>query len=217
SDINAWANLFEELLERLSVNVDTSQLFTTLFAEAMKADPDVGGLVNCNYFSGEPITGFEEGRPLFVRMPDSRLNLANFMRSQIYSALATLKIGMDILTEKEKVQVDYILGHGGFFKTEKVGQQMMADAINVPVSVMETASEGGPWGMALLATYTINKSEGQLLEEYLEKHVFVNEKTKIIQPTKEGMESFSSYMERYQSMLQVERAAIDHLKYDEEG
>src|SRR5699024_3241637 len=141
SDINAWVNMFSELLGLLDTNVDTGELFSILFNQAMQADADVGGLMNCNYYSGEPITSFEEGRPLFVRMPDSKLTLPNFMRSQIYSALATLKIGMDILTTEEKVQIDYVLGHGGFFKTEKIGQQLMADAIRVPVSVMNTAGE----------------------------------------------------------------------------
>jgi len=134
------------------------------------------------------------------------------MRSQIYSALATLKIGTDILTTEEKVQIDYVLGHGGFFKTEKIGQQLMADAIRVPVSVMNTAGEGGPWGMSLLAAYSVNKKERQSLEEYLEQEVFATEVTKMIEPTEEGMESFTTYMERYQSMLKIERVAIDSLK-----
>lgn len=212
SDINAWADLFAELSELLGTKVEMGELFTILFQQAMEADADVGGLVNCNYYSGEPITGFEEGRPLLVRMPDSKLTLPNFMRTQIYSALATLKIGMDILTKEEKVQVDYILGHGGFFKTEKVGQQLMAEAIGVPVSVMGTAGEGGPWGMALLAAYSLNKKEGQSLEEYLEQEVFATEETKTTEPTEDGMESFSRYMERYQSILKVERTAVDALK-----
>src|SRR5699024_6825666 len=180
--------------------------------QALKADADIGGLVNCNYFSGEPITSFEEGRPLFVRMADSKLTLPNFMRSQIYSALATLKIGMDLLIENENVQIDYILGHGGFFKTEKVGQQLMADAMKIPVSVMKTAGEGGPWGMALLAAYSINKIEGQSLEEYLEHIVFVTEEIETVEPTEKGMEDFSRYMERYESVLKVEQTAVDYLK-----
>lgn len=212
SDINAWADLFAELSALLGTKVEMKELFSILFKQAMVADADVGGLVSCNYYSGEPITQFEEGRPLLVRMPDSKLTLPNFMRTQIYSALATLKIGMDILTKEERVQVDYILGHGGFFKTEKVGQQLMADAIGVPVSVMGTASEGGPWGMALLAAYSVNKKEGQSLEEYLEQEVFATEKIKTIEPTVDGVNSFSNYMDRYQAVLSVERAAVDSLK-----
>lgn len=212
SDINAWANLFAELTEALGTKVDMEDLFTMLFQKAMEADSDVGGLVSCNYYSGEPITRFEEGRPLFVRMPDSKLTLPNFMRSQIYSSLATLKIGMDLLIKEEKVQVEYILGHGGFFKTEKVGQQLMADALKVPVTVMNTAGEGGPWGMALLASYSINKKAGQSLEEFLEQEVFTDEDIKSIEPSEEGIKSFSSYMERYLSILEVERTAINSLK-----
>src|SRR5699024_3934791 len=209
SDINAWVGLFAELSEALGTKVDMEELFTVLFQQAMDGDPDVGGLINCNYYSGEPITGFEEGRPLLVRMPDSKLTLPNFMRTQIYSALATLEIGMDILTTEENVQVDYILGHGGFFKTEKVGQQLMADALRVPISVMNTAGEGGPWGMALLAAYSIKGKEGQSLEDYLEQEVFAMEEMKAIGPTEEGMGSFSNFMDRYQSLLKVERTAID--------
>lgn len=212
SDINDWTNLFQELLKLTGSPIKIDELLTKLFEQAMKADSDVGKLVHCNYYSGEPITGFEEGRPLFARMPDSKLTLANFMRSQIYAALATLKLGMDILIEEENVQVDYLLGHGGFFKTENVGQQIMADAIQVPISVMETASEGGPWGMAILASYTMNKAEDQSLEDYLEKEVFAHENIKTIQPTKEGKENFAAYMKRFKNFLEVEQAAITHLK-----
>lgn len=212
SDINAWARLLAEFAEVIGTKVEMGDVFNHLFNQAMKADPDVGGLANCSYYSGEPITRFEEGRPLFVRMPDSNFNLPNFMRTQIYSALATLKIGMDILTTEEKVQIESILGHGGFFKTEKVGQQLMADAFGVPVSVMRTAGEGGPWGMALLAAYSINKKEEQTLENYLAENVFATEEIKTIAPSMEGMESFSNYMNRNQAILEVERVAVDVLK-----
>lgn len=212
SDINDWIGLFREIMTLMGNEVDMNELYTKLYQEALKADADVGKMVGVNYYSGEPITGFEEGRPLLVRMPDSRLNAANFMRSQIYSALATLKIGMDILTEEENVQVDSILGHGGFFRTENVGQQIMADALNIPVSVMATAGEGGPWGMAVLAAYTLNKADNQRLEDYLEKEVFANQKATVLEPEEFGKDSFASYMERYKDVLLVERAAIDNLK-----
>lgn len=212
SDINAWAGLFKEVIDSLGLTVDNHQLFKTLFEQALLADEDAGGVVNCNYFSGEPITGFEEGRPLLARMPDSKFTLPNFMKSQIYSALATLKIGMDILTEKEQVQVDNLLGHGGFFKTEKVGQQMMADALKVPVSVMDTAGEGGPWGMALLAAYMVYKQADQTLEDYLANDVFASEEVKTLEATSEGIASFDIYMEKYDALLKVERTAIDSLK-----
>ena len=212
SDINAWASIFGEFAALIGSKLDSGELFNHLFREAMKADVDVGGLANCSYYSGEPITRFEEGRPLFVRMPDSNFTLANFMRTQIYSALTTLKIGMEILTTKEKVQIENILGHGGFFKTENVGQQLMADALGVPVSVMSTAGEGGPWGMAVLAAYTVNKKDNQSLVEYLAEEVFATEEVKTITPSVRGMESFSRYMERNHALLKVERAAVDALK-----
>lgn len=212
SDINAWASLFAEFADVIGAKVDMGDVFSHLFEQALLADPDVGRLANCSYYSGEPITRFEEGRPLFVRMPDSHFNLPNFMRTQIYSALATLKIGMDILTNEEKVEIESIHGHGGFFKTEIVGQQIMADAFGVPVSVMSTAGEGGPWGMALLAAYLINKEENQTLETFLEEKIFAREGIKTISPTIEGMESFSNYMKRNQTLLKVERTAIDTLK-----
>lgn len=213
TDINAWAKLFRELIEALDINVSSDKLFTTLFKKAMDADDDGGQLMSCNYYSGEPITGFEEGRPLFIQMPDSNLSLANFMRTHIYSALATLKLGMDILTIKEAVTVDQLLGHGGFFKTENVGQQMMADALSIPVSVMDSAGEGGPWGMALLASFLISKQEGQLLEDFLDQNVFSKEEATTIEPNERGEKNFSAFLDRYKDMLQIEQSAITHLKY----
>ncbi|WP_225743859.1 xylulokinase [Marinilactibacillus sp. Marseille-P9653] len=208
TDINAWAKLFGELVEVLGLNVDKDQLFTTLFEKSLEADADGGKLMSCNYYSGEPITGLEEGRPLFVQMPDSVLSLPNFMRTQIYSALATLKIGMDILIAKENVQVDQLLGHGGFFRTKYVGQKMMADALKVPVSVMETAGEGGPWGMALLASYLINKEAGQSMESFLNNQVFSIESPNSVEPSVTGSNDFEEFMERYTMMLEVEKTAV---------
>lgn len=212
SDINAWVALFIEAAEAVGMRVDRGKLFEALFQKAMEADGDVGQMVSCNYFSGEPITGFEEGRPLFVRMPDSKMSLANFMRTQLYSALATLKIGMDVLTVEENVSVDSLLGHGGFFKTESVGQQIMADALKIPVSVMETAGEGGPWGMAVLAAYAAENPGSVLLEEYLEKEVFINETERICKPDEGGVQSFAAYLKRFEALLAVEREAIRALR-----
>ena len=212
SDINAWAKLFAEVMELMGSEVDMDKLFTVLFQKAMEADPDNGKLMSCNYYAGEPITGFDEGRPLFVRMPDSNLNIANFMRTQIYSALATLKIGMDILITNENVTVDYLLGHGGFFKTKDVGQQMMANALGIPISVMDTAGEGGAWGMAILAAYAINKAGYNTLDEYLDQVVFSKDTPYTVKPTKEGMESYHRFMEVYRKMLEVEKAAIQSLR-----
>lgn len=209
TDINAWAGLFKEVTSALGTEVDDETLFATLFNKAMEADEDGGELVSCNYYSGEPITGFEEGRPLFIQMPDSKLSLPNFMRTQIYSALATLKLGTDILTQKEKINVEFLLGHGGYFKTKDVSQQLMADAIDVPVSVMDTAGEGGPWGMAVLASYVMKKKPQQSLEDYLNKEVFTSEEPYTVYPSEEGKEQFSHFMERYDPMLEVERKAIE--------
>jgi len=213
TDINAWARLFKELVESLGLEVSSDKLFNTLFKKALEADADNGGLMSCNYYSGEPITGFEEGRPMFLQMPDSTLSLANFMRTHIYSALATLKLGMDILTLKEQVTVDQLLGHGGFFKTEHVGQQLMADALDVPVSVMESAGEGGPWGMALLASYMISKDENETLEDFLTVKVFSSQDIDTLKPTEEGNKQFSAFLDRYIDMLEVEKTAVKQLRH----
>lgn len=212
TDINAWARLFKELVESLGLEVSSDKLFNTLFKKALEADADNGGLMSCNYYSGEPITGFEEGRPMFLQMPDSTLSLANFMRTHIYSALATLKLGMDILMLKEQVTVDQLLGHGGFFKTEHVGQQLMADALDVPVSVMESAGEGGPWGMALLAFYMISKDENETLEDFLTVKVFSSQDIDTLQPTEDGNMQFSAFLDRYKDMLEVEKTAVKQLR-----
>src|SRR5699024_6325282 len=212
SDINDWSSLFAELIETMGMKVNMSNLFNILFEKAMEADDDVGKLINCNYNSGEPITGFDAGRPLFVRMPDSRLTLSNFMRTHIYSALATLELGMEILTINEKVHVDYILGHGGFFKTDKVGQQLMADALKIPITIMNTAEEGGPWGAELLAAYHLNHNKEEFLDDYLKKKVFNKVETKTLQPSAEGIQSFTSFMNNYKSMLEIERTAINILQ-----
>ena len=215
SDLNAWVGLFREFTIALGVKIDQSKLFETLFKQALSGDKDGGGLLAYNYFAGEPITHFEEGRPLFVRTPESRFTLANFMRVHLFSAVGTLKIGMDILFEEEQVQIDQVLGHGGFFKTEGVGQTIMATAMNVPVSVMETAGEGGPWGMALLAAYMAHKmghkEQNESLEAYLNDKVFAGESSLTISPVQKDVEGFATFMERYKKGLVIERAAVEAL------
>lgn len=211
SDINAWSDLFEEVLTSLGMEVDQQTLMTTLFRQALDADAETGDLVHCNYYAGEPITEMEAGRPLFARMPDSVFNLPNFMRSHIYAALATLKIGMDLLTEKEKVQVDEMIGHGGFFKTENVGQQFMADALQTPVTLMDTAEEGGAWGIAILANYLMQQKKDVSLADYLTEQVFIADEVKTLDPTKDGVDQFAYYMEKYKAILDVERVAIEKL------
>jgi len=211
SDLNAWVGLFQEFTDTLGLEVSQSKLFETLFKHALKGDADGGGLLAYNYFAGEPITHFEEGRPLFVRTPDSRFTLANFMRVHLFSAVGTLKIGMDILFEQERVKIDQVLGHGGFFKTEGVGQQIMATAMNVPVSVMETAGEGGPWGIALLASYMVHKEEHEPLEAYLANKVFAGSDSSTIEPDQADIEGFAAFMERYKAGLVIEKAAVESL------
>src|SRR5512138_1168752 len=182
SDLNAWVELFHEFTTCLGMEISHSQLFEMLYQQGLKGDADCGGLLAYAYLSGEHITHLEEGRPLFVRTPESRFTLANFMRTHLFSSLGALRIGMDILFELERVKIDQILGHGGFFKTKEVGQKMMAAAMNVPVSVMETAGEGGAWGIALLASYMLHKAKNEPLEDYLTGKVFAGEKGSTIAP-----------------------------------
>ena len=184
----------------------------TLFYKALEAEPDCGGLVSYNYFSGEPITGMEEGRPLFARLPDSRFTFENFARAQLYSAVATLKLGMDILIEQEHVEVDTLLGHGGFFKAKGVGQKLMAGALHTPVAVMETAGEGGPWGMALLASYLVNRGEAETLEDYLDAKIFAGAEGVSAAPEAADMSGFEAFLTRYKAALPAERAAVEGLR-----
>ncbi len=212
SDLNAWVELFREFTDALGVEIGQSKLFEMLYQKGLEGDADAGGLLAYNYFSGEHITHLEEGRPLFVRKPESRFTLANFMRVHLFSALGALKIGLDILFEQEQVEIDQILGHGGFFKTKVVGQKMMAAAMNVPVSVMETAGEGGAWGIALLAAYMLHKSENELLAAYLSNKVFAGETGTTIAPDQTDVAGFAAFMERYKKGLVIERTAVSALK-----
>jgi len=212
SDLNAWVELFHEFTQVLGVEVSQSRLFELLYQQGLKGDADAGGLLAYNYFSGEHITHLEEGRPLFARTPQSRFNLPNFMRAHLFSSLGALKIGLDILFEQEQVKIEKILGHGGFFKTKGVGQKMMAAAMNVPVSVMETAGEGGAWGIALLAAYMANKAAGEPLAAYLDGKVFAGENGVTIAPDPADVAGFAAFMERYKQGLPIERAAVEYLK-----
>lgn len=212
SDLNAWVNLFKEFAESFGVEVDMTKLFSVLYHKALEGDDDCGGLLAYNYFSGEHITGFEEGRPLFVRTPDSKFNLANFMRVHLFTALGALKTGLDILLKEEGVQLDELMGHGGLFKTKGVGQKVMAAAVNVPVSVMETAGEGGAWGIALLASYMVNKGEGESLSQYLEEKVFAGQESVTLQPEAKDVAGFDAFIKRYSEGLPIERAAVENLK-----
>lgn len=211
SDLNAWVGLFQEFAESFGMEVDRNKLFGILYNKALEGEADCGGLLSYGYLSGENITGVEEGRPLFVRMPESRFNLANFMRVHLFTALGALKVGMDILLKEEKVEIDEILGHGGLFKTKGVAQGFLAAAIGTPVSVMETAGEGGPWGMALLASYMRNRKEGETLPDYLSKKVFAGNKGTKMEPKPEDAEGFERFAQRYVTGVAIEKAALDNL------
>ena len=211
SDLNAWVELFHQFTKVMGTEVSQSRLFETLYQQALEGDADGGGMLAYNYFSGEHLTHFEEGRPLFVRTPESHFTLANFMRTHLFSSLGALKIGMAIL-EQEKVKLDQLLGHGGFFKTKGVGQKIMAAAMNVPVTVMDSAGEGGAWGIALLGAYMLLKAKGESLDAYLSDRVFASEKGLTIQPDQRDIDGFAAFMERYKKGLGIERAAVDALK-----
>ena len=212
SDLNAWVDLFHEFATAAGVELSEGQLFEMLYTRALSGDPDCGGLLSFNYVSGEHLTHLEAGRPLFVRKPESRFTLSNFMRVHLFSAVGALKLGLDILFENERVKIDTVLGHGGFFKTRGVGQKVMAAAMNVPVSVMETAGEGGAWGIALLAAYMLRKSAGEPLEGYLSNNVFAGQSGTTIAPDPTDVGGFGAFMERYKAGLVIERAAVDALK-----
>ncbi|MBO4241751.1 MAG: FGGY-family carbohydrate kinase [Clostridiales bacterium] len=209
SDINAWVNLFGEFGELMGIKADKGELFTKLFKIALEGDPDCGGLMSFNYFSGEGVTDLDEGRPVFLRTPDSSFTLANFMRTHLLSALATLKIGMDILQGTENVTIDKLYGHGGFFKTPEVGQKMLSAAVDAPVSVMETAGEGGPYGMALLAGYMLWKEEGETLPDYLDNNVFSDSKSTTIMADEKDVAGFRSFLTKYKDALKVEKTATE--------
>ncbi|MDR1108259.1 MAG: FGGY-family carbohydrate kinase [Spirochaetaceae bacterium] len=212
SDLDAWLRLFNEVLQSFGPPIKKAALYDALYAKALEGDAAGGGLLAYNYYGGEPITALEQGRPLFVRTPDSSLTLANFMRTLLYSTMATLKIGMDILTEKERIRLDRLLGHGGLFKTAVVGQRLLASALNVPVAVMESAGEGGAWGIALLAAYLRQKAEAEPLEDFLASRVFARNHGEAVKPDPRDQQGFAEFMNRYQAGIAIESAAVEHLK-----
>lgn len=211
SDINAWAGIFKGFAKAIGAEISTGKLYDTLFEAALGGDADCGKLLSFCYFSGEPVTGFSEGRPLFIRTPESSFTFANFMRTNLYSALSVLKVGLDILFDKENVTVDKILGHGGFFKAKDAGQSVLAAAMNADISVMETAGEGGAWGIALLASYLVNKASGETLSEFLNDKVFNNCEEYTMAPDPVDVKGFDEFIERYKKCYPVEQAAIDNI------
>jgi sugar (pentulose or hexulose) kinase len=208
SDLNAWVGLFKEYQQLLGVKVDVNELYGRLYNVALTGDADCGGLLSYNYFSGEPITGMEEGRPLFVRSSTDHFSLANFMRAHLYASVAVLKIGNDILFNDEKVEVDRLTGHGGLFKTPVVGQRILAAALNTPISVMETAGEGGAWGIALLASFLVNNPGGQQLPSWLDEAVFRGATGTEIAPVAEDVAGFNNYLKTYNRCLPIARTAV---------
>ena len=210
SDLNAWVLIFREFQQLFGMKSDMNELFGRLYNHALEGDADCGGLLAYNYFSGEPVTGLAEGRPMFVRSANDRFTLANFMRAQLYASVAVLKIGNDVLFKDEHVQVDRITGHGGLFKTKGVGQRILAAAINSPISVMETAGEGGAWGIALLASFLVNNSHRQTLADWLDSEVFEGNTGVEIAPTAEDVAGFDAYIESYRRGLAIEHAAVDN-------
>ena len=207
SEINAWAGMLQEFAHCIGSDLSDDRLYSLLYSKAAEGEKDGGGLLCCNYLSGEPVVDMEEGRPLLVRRPESHLTLGNFMRVQLYSAVATLKIGMELLTEGESVKLDRLMGHGGLFKTPEAGQKIMAAAIGVPVSVMENAGEGGAWGIALLAEYMLS-GEGMTLAQYMEQNVFTDMPIIEKDPAPADIAGFTAYMHAYQGLLAVEETAI---------
>ena len=210
SDLNAWAGLFGEFAGAIDAKIDTNKLFSVLYNKALEGDLECGGLLAYNYLSGEHITGFEEGRPLFTRTPSSKFSLANFMRVHLFTSLGALKTGMDLLLKEEKVNLDKMFGHGGFFKTKDVGQKIMAAAINTPVYVMETADEGGAWGIAVLASYMSDKEVGESLANYLIEKVFLGKEGTRMDPNPKDVEGYNMFIERYSKGLPIVKAAIDN-------
>lgn len=210
NDSNAWVGVLRETAELFGANPTSGELYTKLYETALAGDADCGGVLVCNYMAGEGVTHLDEGRPMVVRTPESHFTLANFFRATLYSTMATLKIGMDILAG-ERVAVDSLMGHGGLFKTPIVGQRFLAAACNAPVTCMETAGEGGPYGMALLATYMHKHSVGETLEAFLSDRVFADAKSTTIAPEQEDVDGFNSYISRYHQLLCVEKAAVAHL------
>ena len=208
SDLNAWVGLFREFCDLMGIKADMGELFGKLYTHSLEGDPDCGGLMAYGYYSGENITFINEGRPLFMRTPDSHFTLANFMRSHLYTSLGAVRLGMDILLKQEGVKLDRIMGHGGLFKTPDVAQRYLAAAVDTPVTVMATASEGGAWGIALLAAYLADGRKDGKLEDYLEKRVFADLAGEAMEPSEDDVKGFDVFTECYFAGLEVEKAAV---------
>lgn len=214
SDLNAWVGIFGEFAKLMGYEVSTGELFEKLYTNSLNGDPDCGGLLAYGYYSGENITMINEGRLAFLRSAGSRFNLANFMKVHLYTSLGAVKMGLDILMKKEKVEVKKVTGHGGFFKTKGVGQRYLAAAVEAPVTVMDTASEGGAWGIALLAAYLIDRKENEKLEDYLEKRIFSELSGETLKPSEEDIRGFEKFMDHYRDGLEIEKKAIEIMNWN---
>ena len=213
SDLNGWVGLFGEFAKILGVEIPKWKLYDALYFESENGDKDCGGLLSYNYVSNENITEVAAGRPLFVRTSESKFNLANTMRAHLYSAFGALKVGCDIMLKEEGVKLDRITGHGGIFKTERVGQSYLAAALNVPVTVMKTAGEGGAWGMAVLADFLVSRKEtDESLEDYLEERVFKGQEGVTLAPDPADVAGFEAFTKRYVQGLPIVREAVTALR-----
>ena len=215
SDLNAWVGMFKEFADLMGMDADLGTLYGKLYNHAMTGDSDCGGLMAYGYYSGENVTQINAGRLAFLRMPNSSFTLANLMRTHLYTSLGAVKMGLDILMKEEGVKVDRIMGHGGFFKTKGVGQACLAAAVDAPVTVMDTAGEGGAWGIALLAAYMADKKEGERLEDYLDNRIFASMSGTTLDPDPKDVEGFEVFMEHYRAALPVERAAVECMTWQE--
>jgi sugar (pentulose or hexulose) kinase len=212
SDLNAWVKLFGEFAELAGFPMDAGKLYSLLYKNSLNGDPDCGGLLSYGYYSGEGITHLNEGRPMFVRQPDSHFTLANFMRAHLYSSLGAVKLGLDILLKDEHMAVDRIMGHGGLFKTKGVAQRYLAAAVHAPVSVLETAGEGGPWGMAILALYVIEKKKSETLEHFLNERIFADMESETVEPEAADIDGFEKFTSRYSKNIKIMQTAVKTLK-----
>ena len=213
SDLNAWIGIFGEFAKLMGMEASSGDLFQKLYTKSLEGDLDCGGLLAYGYYSGENITMLNEGRLAFLRTAESKFNLANFMKVNLYTSLGAVKMGLDILMDDEKVKVEKIMGHGGFFKTKGVGQRYLAAAVGAPVTVMDTASEGGAWGIALLAAYLADKKDGEKLEDFLDNRIFKELSGEMIEPAKEEIDGFDAFMDHYKAGLEIEKSAIEHMKW----
>ena len=210
NELNTWVKFFSDYEQLIDKVQEKHLVYGILYTHALLGDPDCGGTVVYNYLSGEPVTGLAEGRPMIVRSPNDNFTLANFMRAQLYSSIVVLKIGNDILFKEEKINVDRITAHGGLFKTKGVGQRFLAAALNTPISVLETAGEGGAWGIALLSAFQTRNPQKLSLEDYLDQVVFANYKAESMDPLAEEVAGFEKYTENYKRCLPIEQSAVDH-------